>query len=113
MSHEVAGWPWEKVGIDLFEMKNQTFLVTVDYYSNFWEVDRVEGTRTKDIIRKLRPHFARYGIPSIVVSDNGPQFASEEFNKFSEDWEFEHRQSSPGHQQANGLAESAVKWQKN
>ena len=112
MSHEITGRPWEKVGIDLFELKNQICLVTVDYFSNFWEVERLEGTKAKDVIRKLKAHFARYGVPSVVISDNGPQFSSEAFEKFSHEWEFEHRCSSPGHQQANGMAESAVKMAK-
>ena len=51
----------------------------------------------------------RQGIPDIVISDNGPQFACEKFNKFSNEWGFEHRPGSPGHQQTNGKAEAAVK----
>ena len=48
-------------------------------------------------------------IPDGVISDNGPQFTSSEFTQFGREWGFEHRTSSPGHQQANGRAESAVK----
>lgn len=44
-----------------------------------------------------------------MVSDNGPQFDSDEFRRFAREWEFEHVTSSPGHAQSNGLAESAVK----
>ena len=109
MSHEITSRPWEKVGIDLFELGKQHFLITVDYFSNFWEVDRLERMTTREVIRRLKYHFARYGIPSTVVSDNGTQFTSEEFEKFAKEWDFETRRSSPGHQQANGMAESAVK----
>ncbi|KAL7825473.1 hypothetical protein AOLI_G00326800 [Acnodon oligacanthus] len=35
----------------------------------------------------------------IVVSDNGPQYASAEFSNFARDWEFKHITSSPGHAQ--------------
>ncbi|XP_015233581.1 PREDICTED: uncharacterized protein LOC107086865 [Cyprinodon variegatus] len=49
------------------------------------------------------------GIPDIVISDNGPQYASLEFEHFSQKWGFEHRTSSPGYPQSNGKAESAVK----
>ncbi|XP_021170215.2 uncharacterized protein K02A2.6-like [Fundulus heteroclitus] len=49
------------------------------------------------------------GIPDIVISDNGPQYASLEFQHFSQKWGFEHRTSSPGYPQSNGKAESAVK----
>lgn len=58
---------------------------------------------------KLKAHFARYGIPNTVVSDNGPQYSSQEFQRFSQLWEFDHKTSSPGYPQSNGKAESAVK----
>ena len=112
MSHEITGRPWEKVGMDLFELNNQTFLIIIDYFSNFWEVDRLERTTAKEVIRKVKYHFARYGIPSTVISDNGPQFKSGDFENFSKEWDFQHDFSSPGHQQANGMAESGVKMAK-
>jgi len=34
-------------------------------------------------IRALKQHFAGFGIPSIVVSDNGAQFISKEFQNFA------------------------------
>ena len=43
------------------------------------------------------------------MTDNGPQFDSQEFRKFAEEWEFDHVTSSPGYAQSNGMAESAVK----
>ena len=61
------------------------------------------------MILKLKSHFARYGCPDQVVSDNGPQFDCQEFQKFAETWDFEHTPSSPGNSKANGKAESAVK----
>ena len=47
--------------------------------------------------------FARYGIPNLMISDNGPQFSSEEFKEFSKRYQFSHQPSSPRHPQANGL----------
>ena len=61
------------------------------------------------VIRKLKAHFARHGIPEQLVTDNGAQFTSRDFLKFSRDWDFEHLTSSPHHSQGNGKAESAVK----
>ena len=57
----------------------------------------------------MKQHFARYGIPSTVVSDNGPQFSSKEFESFSKNWDFKHEPSDPGYPKGNGKAESAVK----
>ena len=52
--------------------------------------------------------FARHGFPEIVVSDNGPQYSSEAFTKFTHEYQFEHVTSSPYHPQSNGEAERAV-----
>ena len=109
MSHEITDRPWERVGVDLFELGNQHFLVTVDYFSNFWEIDVLTSVNTIAIIKKLKAHFARYGIPSVLISDNGPQFISKEFSDFAVQYDFEHRTSSPKYPQSNGMAESAVK----
>ena len=67
------------------------------------------NTKSRAVINKLRQQFARHGVPDTLVSDNGPQFSSTEFGKFSDEWEFAHVTSSPGHAQSNGMVESAVK----
>ena len=41
--------------------------------------------------------FARYGIPDIVVTDNGPQFTSAELSVFAKTWMFTHDRFSPYH----------------
>ena len=61
------------------------------------------------MISKLKDIFARCGIPEELVSDNGPQFSSELFSKFSQEYDFKHVISSPYHPQANGEAESGVR----
>ena len=95
--HEVPNRAWAKVDCDIFEFKNKSYVVTVDYYSNFFEVDRLDSLTSQALIKKLKPHFARYGIPDILVTDNGPQFTSEEFQKFSATYQLEHTTSSPYH----------------
>ena len=108
MPHEVPTRPWEKVGFDLFTLKGLNYLVIVDYYSNFIEVDHLENTDTKTVIRKLKLQFARHRLPCQLVSDNGPQLVSDEFHKFAKKWDFEHYMSSPHNSSANGMAESPV-----
>ena len=82
MPHDLPERPWEKVGIDLFTLQNHDYFITVDYFSNFWEIDRLEDTQSTTIIRKLKSHFARFGIPSTLVSDNAPNLTSSNFTKF-------------------------------
>ena len=61
---------------DLCEGDNRTLLVISDYYSNFIEVARLKTVTSHNVIKEMKAVFARYGIPDILVTDNGPQFAS-------------------------------------
>ena len=85
-------------------MEDAEYLVTVDYFSNFAEVDVLRSTSARAVIRAMRSHFAGHGIPQVVVSDNGLQFKAEEFRSFAKEWEFTHATSSPGYPQSNGMA---------
>ncbi|XP_063441937.1 uncharacterized protein K02A2.6-like [Mytilus trossulus] len=108
ISHEIPSRPWSKVGIDLMTFQSKNYLVTIDYYSNYWEVDYLEDTLALTVIRKLRAQFARHGIPDVCFTDNGPQFDCGEFRKFSRLWEFKHDTSSPLYAQSNGKVEQTV-----
>ena len=112
MPHELPSRPWEKVGTHLFSLDGRDYLITVDYLSNFWEVDRLRDTKSSTVIHKLKAHFARNGRPNYVVSDGGPQYVREKFKRFAREWDFEHVTSSPHHQNTNGKAEAAVKMAK-
>ena len=94
--HETPSRPWERVGCDLFTWDSKEYLITVDYYSNFWEVDRLNSTTSQAVVNKLKAHFARYGSPSQIISDNGPQFTANAFIQFTTNWDIEHLCSSPG-----------------
>ena len=37
--HEAPKRPWEKYGTDPFQFNYRDYMVTVDYLSNFWEVN--------------------------------------------------------------------------
>lgn len=66
------------------------------------------STTTLCVTQKLKAVFARFGIPDEVVSDNGPQFSSAEFQELANKLDFRHITSSPHHPQGNGHAERAV-----
>ena len=64
IGHDIPSRPWQKVGSDLFELQNGHFLVCVDYYSDFIEVDKIYDKKGKSVISKLKSQFARHGIPN-------------------------------------------------
>ena len=74
----------------------------------FFEIAKLPNTTAKPVIRHTKSILARHGIPNVIKSDNGPQFASDEFKQFSTLWGFSHISVSPYHPQANGLAEKYV-----
>ena len=95
LQHDVIARPWSKVTADLYEPDNRTLLVIVDHYSNFVEVPRLRSVTSRSVIKEMKATFARYGIPDILIFDNGPQFASAEFAVFAKSWMFQHITSSP------------------
>ena len=113
MPHEIPSRPWQKIGTDLFFFDQRHYLITVDYYSSFFEVDKLEITDSRTVIEQLKMQFSRHGISEVVISDNGPQYASTEFAKFASDWHFQHITSSPRNPQSNRKVESAVKIREN
>lgn len=108
-AHQIPSLPWSKLGMDLFALNGTHYLISVDYYSDYWELDELSDTTASTVIECCKCQFSRHGIPNIVITDNGPPFSSMDFQTFSTVWDFKHLTSSPYHSQSNGKAESAVK----
>ena len=66
-------------------------------------------TVAQAIVHKTKQHFARYGIPDRLYTDNWLQFDCTEFTRFAYEWKFEHHTSLPYHSQSKGLIKAAVK----
>jgi hypothetical protein len=73
------------------------------------EVWEMSNTSTSKTIQVLWHIFSLYGLPEQVVSDNGPQFSSLEFNQFMKEKDIKHYCSAPYHPATNGAVERFVK----
>ena len=60
---------------------------------------------TTDVLRRF---FAGFGLPEELVSDNGPQFTSQDFMVFCSNNGIKHTLISPYHPASNGAAERAI-----
>ena len=100
---------WENFGLDLFELNGSTYLLVVDYSSCFIEIKKLSSINSRSVIQALTAILSRHGVPATLVSNNGPQYACWEMQKFAESYGFEHFTSSPHFPQSNGMAERSVK----
>ena len=108
ISHPIPERPLQVVSTDLFTWNDQDFIVVVDHFSRFIEVEKLPSSRSSSVIAKMKSIFSRHGIAEKVISDNGPCYASQEFAEFAKQFDFTHITSSPHFPQSNGLAEKSV-----
>ncbi|KMQ87799.1 hypothetical protein RF55_12828 [Lasius niger] len=102
--------PFERIHLDFAGLfKGHMFLVSIDSYTKWSEVFIMKNTDALSTIEALREIFARFGLPSQIVTDNGEQFTSKEFSAFCVKNRIKHSTSSAFHPSTNGAAENFVK----
>lgn len=105
-----ATQPWERIHIDFAgPFFSRMWLLVVDSFSGFPFVFELSSTTSTSTIYALQKIFAIEGLPKTIVSDNGPQFSSFEFQQFCKLNSIDHVKSAPFHPASNGLAERAVR----
>lgn len=99
---------WEKLAIDVVGLLNNApqgcrFAITLtDYYSKWPEIAFAPDVTSATIIKFLSATFSREGKPLELVTDNGSQFVSAEFEAFLTERDIKHYCSSVYYPQANG-----------
>ncbi|XP_052749773.1 uncharacterized protein K02A2.6-like [Galleria mellonella] len=101
---------WERIHIDFAgPFEGKYWVVVVDALSKWIEVRPMTKTTTVKLCAKLDGIFTTFGLPKIIVSDNGPQFTSHEFENYCKQYGILHIRVSPYHPRSNGLAERLVR----
>ncbi|KAK8951258.1 hypothetical protein KSP39_PZI004425 [Platanthera zijinensis] len=111
-----APWPFAIWGMDLVGSfpsasgQRRFLLVMIDYFSKWLEVKALAKV-TSQVIRNFvwGEIICRHGLPQVIVTDNGPQFASEEFISFFTQLGIDLRFASVHHPRSNGQVEAANK----
>ena len=106
--HEIPLVPWTKVGTDLFCLKSKSYLIVVDYTSNFFDISQLPDKLSSTVMTHTKHIFSKFGIPKVVISDNGPEFKGEAYQKFSKTWDFQHLTLSPTYPKSNGQVERTI-----
>ena len=101
--------PWKRIYLDFAgPFQGSMFLIAVDAHSVWPEVFVMKETTATKTIEILRVTFGRFGLSEQVVTDNGPQFVSEDFSHFLKSNGIKHIRCAPYHSVSNGLAEHFV-----
>ena len=102
---QLAERPWQRIHIDFAgPFLQQMFLIVIDSFSKWPEVIVMKSTTATKTIDELRCLFSRWGIPEQIVSDNGPQFKSDEFKQFLSENGITHLTTAPYFPATNGQA---------
>ncbi|KAI8490469.1 hypothetical protein Bbelb_317370 [Branchiostoma belcheri] len=80
---EVPSRPWKTLGIDLFHLNQQWYLLLADYYSKFPVVKSMKDLRASTVMTAVKGIFAEQGVPDQLICDNGTQFTSQEFHQLA------------------------------
>ena len=101
--------PWTRTHLNFAgPFLGRKFMLMVDAHSKWPEVLEMSSTAAEKMIEVLRLVFATHGLPKQVISDNGPQFNTDEFKRFMKSNGIKHLHSSPYHPSSIELAERLV-----
>ena len=112
-NHELPCIPWKRLSSDLLEYRRQQYLLLSGHYSKLRINRKLPSTSSLALINHMKSIFAEHGIPSQLITDNGPQYKCLEFRQFTEPYGIEHTSSSPLYPQSSGFAERMVQTVKN
>ncbi|KMQ86948.1 hypothetical protein RF55_13921 [Lasius niger] len=101
--------PFQRIHIDFAgPFLGHNFLVCVDSHTKWPEVFVMNNITATSTIEKCREIFSRFGIPQMLVTDNGRTFIAQEFQEFVKANGVIHKRSVPYRPATNGLAERFV-----
>ena len=107
-----APWPFAQWGLDIMGpfpigVRQLKFLVVgIDYFAKWVEAEALATITEKNIQCFVwRNIINKFGIPRVLVSDNGKQFDNSAFRDFCSELGIKNHYSLPAHPQANGQVE--------
>lgn len=105
---KLASMPWQTISVDFVgpfprsKAGNSVLLVVTDLFSKFVMIQPLRDAKTTPLIAFLENMvFLLFGVPEIVISDNGVQFKSKEFEKFLNKYHVTHWRNANYHPENN------------
>ncbi|SAL97270.1 hypothetical protein [Absidia glauca] len=96
-SHDTTACP-----LPTTERNNKYLLVMIDICTRFLILRPLQDKTAESVVQALIPVFCDFGIPTILQSDNGKEFANQVMNRFKIKAGFDHKLITPYYPQGNG-----------
>ncbi|GJU51262.1 reverse transcriptase domain-containing protein [Tanacetum coccineum] len=116
MTSIMAPWPFYQWGMDILgplpqaSRKLKFVIVAIDYFTKWIEAKPVVMITGKDVKTFVWENIVcRFGLPRIIVTDNGTQFVNNPFKGWWESLNIKQMNMAVAHPHANGLVERANK----
>ena len=110
----MAPWPFAQWGLDILGpfplgTKQMKYLVVgIDYFTKWVEAKPLAKITQQNVKNFIWMNLkCRFGVPRVLISDNGQQFDNALFKDFYEHFGIQNHYFSPAHPQANGQTEVA------
>jgi len=111
----ISPWPFVIWGMNIIgpfsPRKGQTkfLLVGVDYFTKWIEVEPLASISAKNVQNFVwRSIVCRFGVPHMIITDNGRQFIDRGLQSFYDDLGIKSITTSVEHPQTNGQAEESL-----
>ncbi|KAJ8886661.1 hypothetical protein PR048_012873 [Dryococelus australis] len=82
---------WMYVASDLFYYKGKNFLLVADSYLGYFDFHILTSSSSDEVITTLKVWSAQHGIPDELRTNGWPQYVLHQFQKFRDEWNFQHR----------------------
>ena len=110
--HEIPDGPWQKLGMDFFDLKGKCYILICDYFLKFPFMFSCK-TSWGSLKDRLIDLFSNKGFLKEIISDNGFPFNSQEFADYLSSHGVKHTTSSHHYPQSNGFIECHIQTVKN
>ncbi|GJU61545.1 reverse transcriptase domain-containing protein [Tanacetum coccineum] len=114
MTSIMAPWPFFQWGMDVLgplpqaHGKVKFVIVAIDYFTKWIEAKPLTKTTKKEVKKFVWDNIiCRFGLPRIIVTDNGTNFVSDPFKSWCKKLIIQQMNTTVAHPLANGLVERA------